>query len=135
MKDNTFNREEKLFRSLEKTVRLCLKNISFCLQHIQVRETQLFSMFLPAGTAVHGYYEEGMWLLVKEAIIKAWVLFFVPLPVQPFPHPNRQIVGRLLIWLTHGTGHQHAFFTLDVSAPMQNCRQGRNFMCLFCLTK
>ncbi|XP_016079078.1 PREDICTED: rho guanine nucleotide exchange factor 38 [Miniopterus natalensis] len=35
VKDNTFDREEKLFRSLEKTVRLCLKNISFCLQHVQ----------------------------------------------------------------------------------------------------
>ncbi|XP_040093459.1 rho guanine nucleotide exchange factor 38 [Oryx dammah] len=35
VKDNTFNREEKLFRSLEKTVRHCVKNISFCFQHIQ----------------------------------------------------------------------------------------------------
>uniref|UniRef100_A0A8C8Z3B5 Dynamin-binding protein n=1 Tax=Prolemur simus TaxID=1328070 RepID=A0A8C8Z3B5_PROSS len=35
VKDNTFNREEKLFRSLEKTVRHCVKNISFCVQHIQ----------------------------------------------------------------------------------------------------
>ncbi|XP_059517614.1 rho guanine nucleotide exchange factor 38 [Myotis daubentonii] len=35
VKDNTFNREEKLFRSLEKTVRHCVKNLSFCLQHIQ----------------------------------------------------------------------------------------------------
>ncbi|XP_054447637.1 rho guanine nucleotide exchange factor 38 [Pteronotus mesoamericanus] len=35
VKDNTFNREEKLFRSLEKTVRHCVKNISSCLQHIQ----------------------------------------------------------------------------------------------------
>ncbi|XP_036083535.1 rho guanine nucleotide exchange factor 38 isoform X3 [Rousettus aegyptiacus] len=35
VKDNTFNREEKLFRSLEKTVRHCVKNISFCLQNIQ----------------------------------------------------------------------------------------------------
>ncbi|XP_036265716.1 rho guanine nucleotide exchange factor 38 [Pipistrellus kuhlii] len=35
VKDSTFNREEKLFRSLEKTARHCVKNISFCLQHIQ----------------------------------------------------------------------------------------------------
>ncbi|KFO25860.1 Dynamin-binding protein [Fukomys damarensis] len=35
VKDNTFNKEEKLFRSLEKTVRQCVKNISFCLQDIQ----------------------------------------------------------------------------------------------------
>uniref|UniRef100_A0A8C6F5V9 Rho guanine nucleotide exchange factor 38 n=1 Tax=Monodon monoceros TaxID=40151 RepID=A0A8C6F5V9_MONMO len=35
VKDDTFNREEKLFRSLEKTVRHCVKNISFCLQHVQ----------------------------------------------------------------------------------------------------
>ncbi|XP_048189630.1 rho guanine nucleotide exchange factor 38 [Perognathus longimembris pacificus] len=35
VKDSTFNREEKLFRALEKTVRHCMKNISFCLQHIQ----------------------------------------------------------------------------------------------------
>ncbi|KAM7158193.1 rho guanine nucleotide exchange factor 38 isoform 5-T5 [Molossus nigricans] len=35
VKDTTFNREEKLFRSLEKTVRHCVKNISFCLQHTQ----------------------------------------------------------------------------------------------------
>ncbi|KAM6220513.1 rho guanine nucleotide exchange factor 38 [Rhynchocyon petersi] len=35
VKDNTFNREEKLFRCLEKTMRHCVKNISFCLQHLQ----------------------------------------------------------------------------------------------------
>lgn len=35
VKDNTFNREEKLFRSLEKTLRFCVKNISSCLQHIE----------------------------------------------------------------------------------------------------
>nr|XP_023492552.1 rho guanine nucleotide exchange factor 38 isoform X2 [Equus caballus] len=35
VKDNTFNREEKLFRSLEKAVRHCVKNISLCLQHVQ----------------------------------------------------------------------------------------------------
>ncbi|XP_032716399.1 rho guanine nucleotide exchange factor 38 [Lontra canadensis] len=35
VKDNTFNREEKLFRSLEKTVRHCVKNIGLCHQHIQ----------------------------------------------------------------------------------------------------
>ncbi|XP_047574092.1 rho guanine nucleotide exchange factor 38 isoform X1 [Lutra lutra] len=35
VKDNTFNREEKLFRSLEKTVRHCVKNIALCHQHIQ----------------------------------------------------------------------------------------------------
>lgn len=35
VKDNTFNREEKLFRSLEKTVRLCVKNTSSCFQHTQ----------------------------------------------------------------------------------------------------
>uniref|UniRef100_M3YC74 Rho guanine nucleotide exchange factor 38 n=1 Tax=Mustela putorius furo TaxID=9669 RepID=M3YC74_MUSPF len=35
VKDNTFNREEKLFRSLEKTVRHCMKNITLCHQHIQ----------------------------------------------------------------------------------------------------
>uniref|UniRef100_A0A8D0Q1N5 Rho guanine nucleotide exchange factor 38 n=1 Tax=Sus scrofa TaxID=9823 RepID=A0A8D0Q1N5_PIG len=35
VKDSTFNREEKLFRSLEKTVRHCVRNISFCLQHVQ----------------------------------------------------------------------------------------------------
>ncbi|KAM9678488.1 rho guanine nucleotide exchange factor 38 [Trichechus inunguis] len=35
VKDNTFNREEKLFRCLEKTVRHCVKNISLCLQQIQ----------------------------------------------------------------------------------------------------
>ncbi|XP_054550566.1 rho guanine nucleotide exchange factor 38 isoform X2 [Talpa occidentalis] len=35
VKDSTFNREEKLFRSLEKTVRHCVKSTSFCLQHIQ----------------------------------------------------------------------------------------------------
>lgn len=58
MKDSTFNREEKLFRSLEKTVRHCVKNISFCLQHVQVGEIQLFSMFLREGLDVSGYHEE-----------------------------------------------------------------------------
>ncbi|XP_066173946.1 rho guanine nucleotide exchange factor 38 [Sylvia atricapilla] len=35
VKDRTFNKEEKLFQSLEKTVKLCVKNISLCLQHLQ----------------------------------------------------------------------------------------------------
>uniref|UniRef100_A0A8C3QMY3 Dynamin-binding protein n=1 Tax=Cyanoderma ruficeps TaxID=181631 RepID=A0A8C3QMY3_9PASS len=35
VKDQTFNKEEKLFQSLEKTVKLCVKNISLCLQHLQ----------------------------------------------------------------------------------------------------
>uniref|UniRef100_A0A8B9IE99 Rho guanine nucleotide exchange factor 38 n=1 Tax=Anser cygnoides TaxID=8845 RepID=A0A8B9IE99_ANSCY len=35
VKDQTFNREEKLFRSLEKTVKLCVKNISSSSQHLQ----------------------------------------------------------------------------------------------------
>uniref|UniRef100_A0A8V5FXR2 Uncharacterized protein n=1 Tax=Melopsittacus undulatus TaxID=13146 RepID=A0A8V5FXR2_MELUD len=36
VKDQTFNKEEKLFRSLEKTVKLCVKNISLFSQHLQV---------------------------------------------------------------------------------------------------
>ncbi|XP_027251543.1 rho guanine nucleotide exchange factor 38 isoform X4 [Cricetulus griseus] len=44
VKDNTFNREEKLFRSLEKTLRLCVKNISSCLQHIEVMPFTLQSV-------------------------------------------------------------------------------------------
>uniref|UniRef100_A0A8B9ISJ8 Rho guanine nucleotide exchange factor 38 n=1 Tax=Amazona collaria TaxID=241587 RepID=A0A8B9ISJ8_9PSIT len=36
VKDQTFNTEEKLFRSLEKTVKLCVKNISLFSQHLQV---------------------------------------------------------------------------------------------------
>ncbi|KAM4809888.1 rho guanine nucleotide exchange factor 38 [Rhinophrynus dorsalis] len=35
VKDQIFNKEEKVFRSLEKTVRLCVKNISYTLQHMQ----------------------------------------------------------------------------------------------------
>lgn len=35
VKDRTFNNEEKLFQSLEKTVKLCVKNISLCSQHLQ----------------------------------------------------------------------------------------------------
>uniref|UniRef100_A0A672UBY1 Rho guanine nucleotide exchange factor 38 n=1 Tax=Strigops habroptila TaxID=2489341 RepID=A0A672UBY1_STRHB len=35
VKDQTFNKEEKLFRSLEKTVKLCVKNISLFSQHLQ----------------------------------------------------------------------------------------------------
>ncbi|XP_029452792.1 rho guanine nucleotide exchange factor 38 isoform X2 [Rhinatrema bivittatum] len=35
IKDQIFNKEEKVFRSLEKTVRLCVKNISYTLQHMQ----------------------------------------------------------------------------------------------------
>uniref|UniRef100_A0A8D0L571 Rho guanine nucleotide exchange factor 38 n=1 Tax=Sphenodon punctatus TaxID=8508 RepID=A0A8D0L571_SPHPU len=35
VKDQTFNKEEKLFRNLEKTVKFCVKNISFFLQHLQ----------------------------------------------------------------------------------------------------
>lgn len=59
MRDNTFNREEKLFRSLEKTVRHCVKNISFCLQHIQVGETPLFfNVSLQEGPDVSGFNKE-----------------------------------------------------------------------------
>ncbi|KAF3815490.1 hypothetical protein GH733_016443 [Mirounga leonina] len=58
VKDNTFNREEKLFRSLEKTVRHCVKNISLCLQHIQVGKTQPVPVFLRERIDVHGYSEE-----------------------------------------------------------------------------
>ncbi|KAM4706634.1 rho guanine nucleotide exchange factor 38 [Discoglossus pictus] len=35
VKDQIFNKEEKIFRSLEKTVRFCVKNISCTLQHMQ----------------------------------------------------------------------------------------------------
>ncbi|KAM8940181.1 rho guanine nucleotide exchange factor 38 isoform 2-T2 [Pelodytes ibericus] len=35
VKDQIFNKEEKIFRSLEKTVRLCVKNVSCTLQHMQ----------------------------------------------------------------------------------------------------
>ncbi|KAJ7327074.1 hypothetical protein JRQ81_016833, partial [Phrynocephalus forsythii] len=35
VKDETFNKEEKLFRSLEKTVKNCVKNISLFLQHLE----------------------------------------------------------------------------------------------------
>ncbi|XP_044285332.1 rho guanine nucleotide exchange factor 38 [Varanus komodoensis] len=35
VKDGTFNKEEKLFRSLEKAVKLCVKNISLSLQHLE----------------------------------------------------------------------------------------------------
>ncbi|NXG49274.1 ARH38 factor, partial [Psilopogon haemacephalus] len=36
VKDQTFNKEERLFRSLEKTVKLCVKNISLSSQHLQL---------------------------------------------------------------------------------------------------
>uniref|UniRef100_H9GE23 Uncharacterized protein n=1 Tax=Anolis carolinensis TaxID=28377 RepID=H9GE23_ANOCA len=36
VKDETFNKEEKLFRSLEKTVKLCVKNISWSLQQLKL---------------------------------------------------------------------------------------------------
>ncbi|XP_068134966.1 rho guanine nucleotide exchange factor 38 [Hyperolius riggenbachi] len=35
VKDQIFDKEEKMFRGLEKTVRLCVKNISCTLQHMQ----------------------------------------------------------------------------------------------------
>ncbi|KAM6441310.1 rho guanine nucleotide exchange factor 38 [Liasis olivaceus] len=35
VKDEIFNKEEKLFKSLEKTTRLCVKNISLSLQHLE----------------------------------------------------------------------------------------------------
>uniref|UniRef100_A0A8C5LPT3 Rho guanine nucleotide exchange factor 38 n=1 Tax=Leptobrachium leishanense TaxID=445787 RepID=A0A8C5LPT3_9ANUR len=35
VKDQIFNKEEKIFRSLEKTVRLCVRNLSCTLQHMQ----------------------------------------------------------------------------------------------------
>uniref|UniRef100_A0A8U8ALI9 Dynamin-binding protein n=1 Tax=Geospiza parvula TaxID=87175 RepID=A0A8U8ALI9_GEOPR len=36
VKDGTFDKEEKFFQSLEKTVKLCVKNISLYSQHLQV---------------------------------------------------------------------------------------------------
>ncbi|CAH2300833.1 rho guanine nucleotide exchange factor 38 [Pelobates cultripes] len=35
VKDQIFNKEEKIFRSLEKTVRLCVKNLSYTFQYMQ----------------------------------------------------------------------------------------------------
>ncbi|KAJ1217501.1 hypothetical protein NDU88_005095 [Pleurodeles waltl] len=35
VKDKTFDKEEKMFRSLEKAVRLCVKNISYTIQHMK----------------------------------------------------------------------------------------------------
>ncbi|XP_039199927.1 rho guanine nucleotide exchange factor 38 isoform X2 [Crotalus tigris] len=35
VKDEVFNKEEKLFKSLEKTVKLCVKNIPLSLQHLE----------------------------------------------------------------------------------------------------
>ncbi|XP_048365890.1 rho guanine nucleotide exchange factor 38 [Sphaerodactylus townsendi] len=35
VKDEIFNKEEKMFRSLEKTVKLCVKNISLSSQHLE----------------------------------------------------------------------------------------------------
>uniref|UniRef100_A0A8C6VI41 Rho guanine nucleotide exchange factor 38 n=1 Tax=Naja naja TaxID=35670 RepID=A0A8C6VI41_NAJNA len=36
VKDEVFNKEEKLFKSLEKTVKLCVKNIPLSLQHLEI---------------------------------------------------------------------------------------------------
>ncbi|XP_005406282.1 PREDICTED: rho guanine nucleotide exchange factor 38 isoform X2 [Chinchilla lanigera] len=56
VKDTTFNKEEKLFRSLEKTVRQCVKNISFCLQDIQT-VTELQEMSQPPDEEEQGSTE------------------------------------------------------------------------------
>lgn len=37
VKDEAFDKEEKLFRSLEKAVRLLVKNVCCYLHHVQVR--------------------------------------------------------------------------------------------------
>lgn len=114
MKDNTFNREEKLFRSLEKTVRHCVKNISFCLQNIQVGETQLFSIvstsIMTAVVFKKSKCDRYIHLYDDTYCIKfgrlqiagegsqykdsGFVLRY--LTCAPFPHPNRQIVEHLL---------------------------------------
>lgn len=147
MKDNTFNREEKLFRSLEKTVRHCVKNISFCLQNIQVRPN-CFQLFLQAYwwqwllrrvnvTVIFIYMMtstvsnlEGYKLLVKEANIKTQVLFFVTLPASPSPIQ----IARLRNICSHDCDvvldHQHTFFILEINSLMQNYKQGKNCLCL-----
>lgn len=38
VRDETFDREEKLFRSLEKAVRQLVKNVHWYLQHTQVED-------------------------------------------------------------------------------------------------
>ncbi|OBS78010.1 hypothetical protein A6R68_19603 [Neotoma lepida] len=60
VKDNTFNREEKLFRSLEKTLRFCVKNISSCLQHIEVGESR--TLLQECAGPHRGYEEMGLCL-------------------------------------------------------------------------
>lgn len=125
MKDNTFNREEKLFRSLEKTVRHCVKNISSCLQHIQVGATPLsFSMFLYKKVLMSlvlirsrcdcsfiymmtpiGPNLGGSKVLVKEANTKTWILLSVPFLLHPSPNLSHHTVGQA--WFTclpHGAG-------------------------------
>ncbi|ELW64109.1 Dynamin-binding protein [Tupaia chinensis] len=58
VKDNTFNREEKLFRSLEKTVRLCVKNISSCLQHTQDAVPLALQSVMGLGEIAHDKGED-----------------------------------------------------------------------------
>uniref|UniRef100_A0A8D2Q1V8 Rho guanine nucleotide exchange factor 38 n=1 Tax=Varanus komodoensis TaxID=61221 RepID=A0A8D2Q1V8_VARKO len=44
VKDGTFNKEEKLFRSLEKAVKLCVKNISLSLQHLEAKQVDKMAL-------------------------------------------------------------------------------------------
>uniref|UniRef100_A0A8U7MG27 Dynamin-binding protein n=1 Tax=Corvus moneduloides TaxID=1196302 RepID=A0A8U7MG27_CORMO len=85
VKDQTFNKEEKLFQSLEKTVKSCVKNISFCSQHLQVG-TGLF--------AICGHKPLGLVYTFQMAQLDKLVLTPLSALQALFPGPQKLIQKR-----------------------------------------
>uniref|UniRef100_A0A8D2QC85 Dynamin-binding protein n=1 Tax=Zonotrichia albicollis TaxID=44394 RepID=A0A8D2QC85_ZONAL len=85
VKDGTFDKEEKLFQSLEKTVKLCVKNISLYSQHLQV------------GTglsAVCGHKPLGLVCTFQMAQLDKLVLTPLSALQALFPGPQKLIQKR-----------------------------------------
>ncbi|NXS07688.1 ARH38 factor, partial [Neodrepanis coruscans] len=91
VKDQTFNKEEKLFRSLEKTVKLCVKNISLSSQHLQVGTSLLKSV---ATNPVHNYNEQVCFILFQMAQLDKLVLTPLSALQALFSGPQKLIQKR-----------------------------------------
>uniref|UniRef100_A0A663MSY2 Rho guanine nucleotide exchange factor 38 n=1 Tax=Athene cunicularia TaxID=194338 RepID=A0A663MSY2_ATHCN len=78
VKDQNFNKEEKLFRSLEKTVKLCVKNISLSSQHLQFHSLQACAVFEEVTYKNKFYFMAQMDKLVLTPLSALQALFSGP---------------------------------------------------------
>ncbi|KAL1772225.1 rho guanine nucleotide exchange factor 38 [Sigmodon hispidus] len=102
VKDNTFNKEEKLFRSLEKTLRFCMKNISSCLQHIEAMPftlqcvAELHEISYKDGERNFGESQSPAANPCQDFVARSQKLILTPLSalLSLFPGPQKLIQKR-----------------------------------------